>query len=47
MTERLTLFFKKIRNTHRWLKQNVFTLPWASLVAQSVKNLPAILETWV
>ena len=25
---------------------NVFTI-WASLVAQSIKNLPAIQETWV
>jgi len=25
---------------------NVFTI-WASLIAQSVKNLPAIQETWV
>ena len=22
-------------------------LPWASLVAQTIKNLPAVLETWV
>ena len=22
-------------------------LPWASLVAQTIKNVPAMLETWV
>ena len=25
----------------------IYSLPWASLIAQSVKNLPAVQETWV
>ena len=30
----------------RWIKDMLFS-PWAALVAQVVKNLPVMLETWV
>ena len=29
------------------VKSLLLEMPWASLVAQSVKNLPAVQETWV
>ena len=49
---------KKITNTHKYMEQKIketklgfmclsLFLPQASLVAQLVKNLPAMWETWV
>ena len=31
----------------RWTFLNIYRLSWASLVAQTVKNLPVMQETWV
>ena len=36
-----------VGHTVVFFKESPYCFPWASLVAQLVKNLPAMQETWV
>ena len=42
----VVLFFNFLNKCHTVL-YSIYTISWASLVAQLVKNLPAMRETWV